>query len=148
MSSKVYIGADHAGFKLKEKLKKWLDKKHIQYEDVGAKTLDKDDDYPDFAEKLARKVVKDKSLGILICGSAQGVCIAANKIRGARAVVPFDVKEAKLAREHNKANVICLSGWYFNPLKATKMVWKFFKTPFSKEQRHIRRVEKISKLEL
>jgi ribose 5-phosphate isomerase B len=145
--AKIYIGADHAGYKLKERLKKWLEKKHIEVEDVGAKALDPDDDYPDYAEKLAKKVVKAKSLGILICGSAQGVCIAANKIKGARAVVPFNVKEAKLSREHNKANVICLSGWYFNPKKANSLVWKFLRTPFSKDERHRRRVEKIMKLE-
>ncbi len=145
--AKIFIGADHGGFKLKEKLKLWLQKKNLEVEDMGARQLDRVDDYPDFAEKVARKVVSNKSLGILICGSAQGMCIAANKIKGVRAVVPFSVKEAQLAREHTMANVICLSGWYFNPLKAKKLVWKFLTTAFSKEPRHLRRVEKIKALE-
>src|SRR3989338_1795543 len=145
--TKIYIGADHAGFKLKEKLKNWLGKKYLEVEDVGALTFNQGDDYPDFAEKVARKVVREKSLGILLCGSAQGMCIAANKIKGVRAVVPFSVKEAELARKHTMANIICLSGWYFNPFKAKKLVWTFLRTPFYKDERHIRRVEKIKKLE-
>lgn len=147
MATKIYIGGDHAGFKLKEKLKKWLVGKHVNVQDLGAFKLEKGDDYPDYAEKVARKVVKDKSLGILICGSAQGVCIAANKIKGIRAVVPFSVKEAELSRQHEMANVICLSGWYFNPVKAQRLVWKFLRTPFSKDERHIRRINKIKALE-
>ncbi|HLC52340.1 MAG TPA: RpiB/LacA/LacB family sugar-phosphate isomerase [Candidatus Nanoarchaeia archaeon] len=147
MATKIYIGADHAGFKLKEKLKKWLEKKKIEYEDLGAKILDKNDDYPDYAEKVAKKVVKEKSLGILICGSAQGICIAANKIKGVRAVVPFSLKEAELSRQHEMANIICLSGWYFNPIKAQGLAWKFLRTPFSKDERHIRRINKIKALE-
>ena len=145
--TKIYIGADHAGFKLKEKLKVWLLKKKLEIEDAGALTFNPSDDYPDFAEKVARKVVREKSLGILLCGSAQGMCIAANKVRGVRAVVPFSVKEAELARRHTMANIICLSGWYFNPLKAKKLVWTFLRTPFSKEERHLKRVEKIKQLE-
>ena len=146
-TNKIYIGADHAGFKLKEKLKKWLLKKGLEMEDVGAAAFNPGDDYPDFAEKAARKVVRDKSLGILLCGSAQGMCIAANKIKGARAVVPFSVKEAQLSRRHNMANIICLSGWYFNHLKSKRLVWAFLTTPFSQEERHRRRIEKIKRLE-
>ena len=144
---KIYIGSDHAGFKLKQKVKKWLDKNSIQYEDLGAHKLDPKDDYPDFAEKVAKKVTRNKTKGILICGSAQGVCIAANKIKGALAVVPFSIKEAQLAREHEDANIICLSGWYFMPQKAVRMVRKFLNTKFSGAARHRRRLQKIKKLE-
>src|SRR3989338_9164341 len=114
----IYLGTDHAGFKLKEKIKRWLDAQNIAYEDLGNTIYDKKDDYPIYAERVAHAVAKGKSLGILVCGSAQGVSIAANKVPKIRAVVPFSVKEAKLSREHEDANIICLSGWYFLPGKA------------------------------
>lgn len=143
----IYIGADHAGFQLKEKLKKWLAHKKVPYVDVGNKVLDQKDDYPDFAISLARNVVAEKSLGILVCGSAQGMCIVANKIKGARAVIPYSMKEARLSKEHNNANIMCLSGWFTHFHKAKRMIELFLTTPFSKEPRHVRRVEKIKKLE-
>ncbi|MEK6863254.1 MAG: RpiB/LacA/LacB family sugar-phosphate isomerase [Nanoarchaeota archaeon] len=143
----IYIGADHAGFKLKEKIKAWLNHKGISVVDVGNKILNPKDDYPDFAAVLARKVVAERSLGILICGSAQGMCIAANKIKGARAVVPGSLKEARLSKEHNNANIICLSGWFMHLHKAKRMIEIFLTVPFSKEPRHARRVAKIKRLE-
>ena len=144
---KIYIGSDHAGFKLKQKLKRWLDKKEIPYEDLGDLVLDKSDDYPDYAEKVARAVVKSKTKGVLLCGSAQGVCITANKIKGIRAVIPFSLAEARLARQHDDANIICLSGWYSHFHKATQMLNIFLKTEFSTAKRHRRRVNKIKMLE-
>ena len=143
----IYIGSDHAGFHLKEKIRKWLEHKHVPYIDVGNKRLDPKDDYPDFAIALARKVVADKSLGILVCGSAQGMCIAANKIKGARAVIPYSLKEARLSKEHNNANIICLSGWFMHMHKAKRMIEVFLTTPFSQEPRHVRRLQKIRRLE-
>ncbi len=151
---KIYIGADHAGFKLKEKLKKWLDSKKINYEDVGNLVLDMKDDYPDYAIPLAEKVVKGKTKGILLCGSAEGVCIAANKVKGALAVNPHGLNQTKLAREHEGANIICIAGGGsvkkqasipFN--LATKMITAFLNTPFSKATRHKRRIAKIKKYE-
>src|SRR3989344_8411797 len=118
MGKKIYLGSDHAGFKLKQKVEAWLHRKNIPYEDLGNRAYDPSDDYPDFAEIVAKRSVDEKSFGILICGSAQGMCIAANKIKGARAIVPYSLKEAKLSREHNHANIICLSGWYTHPHKA------------------------------
>ena len=144
---KIYLGSDHAGFALKEKLKRWLEKNNYLYQDLGNVILDVTDDYPDFAIKVAKAVASKKALGILLCGSAQGMCIAANKIKGVRAVVPFSLKEVRLAREHNDANIICLSGWYFHFHKATQLLQKFLTTSFSKEARHIRRLNKIRRLE-
>lgn len=144
---KIYIGSDHNGFKLKEKLKKWLEKKKIPYVDLGNQVLDPKDDYPDYAAKVAKAVVKNKSLGILVCGSAQGVCLAANKIKGARAVIPYSLKEARLAKDNDNANIICLSGWFAHLNKAKKMIQIFLSTPFSKALRHVRRLKKIKKLE-
>ena len=143
----IYIGSDHAGFHLKEKIRKWLEHKHVPYIDVGNKRLDPKDDYPDFAIALARKVVADKSLGILVCGSSHGMCIAANKIKGARAVIPYSLKEARLSKEHNNANIICLSGWFMHMHKAKRMIEVFLTTPFSQEPRHVRRLQKIRRLE-
>jgi len=143
----VYLGADHAGFALKEKIKHWLERNHIPYQDLGNLVYDPNDDYPDFAQKVAQKVIKEKTFGILLCGSAQGMSIAANKIKGIRAVVPFSIKEARLARQHNDANIICLSGWYTHFYRATKMLETFLLTPFSNEPRHIRRLNKIKKIE-
>jgi ribose 5-phosphate isomerase B len=146
MIKRIYLGADHAGFELKEKIKKWLIRKGIPYGDLGNQELNPNDDYPDYAIKVARRSVREKTLGILFCGSAQGMCIAANKIKGAKAVVPFSIKEARLAREHNDANVLCLSGWYYHFHKATKLIDTFIDTKFSKAERHVRRLKKIEAL--
>lgn len=143
----IYLGADHAGFALKEKIKKWFTKKKIPFVDLGDQKLRPTDDYPDYAAKVARVVAKDKTLGILLCGSAQGICIAANKIKGIRAVAPFDPNEAVLSRKHEDANIICLSGWFFTLMKAKKMIGLFLNTPFSGEARHVRRINKIKRLE-
>lgn len=143
----IYLGADHRGFSLKEKIKLWLDKKNVQYEDMGNTIPDPKDDYPDFAEKVARKVIKENTFGILICGSSQGVCVAANKIKGIRAVTPYNIKEARVAREHVDANIICLADWFVHFHEATKMIEVFLTTPFSEAERHIRRLNKISKIE-
>ncbi len=143
----VYIGADHAGFLLKEKIKKWLVKKKILVEDLGNLKLDKNDDYPDYALKVARKVVSSGSKGILCCGSSQGVCVTANKVRGVRAVTPVTVKETQLAREHLDANVICLSGWNTPSSLGMKIIAQFLQTSFSQEERHVRRINKIKKIE-
>lgn len=144
---KIYLGADHAGFKLKEGIKKYLLKLEYKVFDEGALNFDKTDDYPDFAKKVSKKVAKTKEQGILICGSSQGVCIAANKFKGIRAVSVLDIKDAKLTREHNDANVLCLSGRKLSLEKAIKIVIIWLKTEFGKEIRHTRRLKKIAKLE-
>ncbi len=143
----LYLGSDHAGFTLKEKLKRWLKGRNIPYKDLGDRKLDPKDDYPDYAAKVARKVARENTKGILVCGSAQGICIAANKIKGIRAVVPFSVKEATLSREHEDANVICLSGWFQDYNKSIRMLDAFLHTRFSGAVRHTRRLKKIQMLE-
>lgn len=141
----IYLGADHAGFKLKEQVKKYLSGKKYKISDQGAFKFEKDDDYPDFAAKVAKKV--PGGVGLLFCGSSHGVCIAANKIRGARAVAVSSVRDARLTREHNDANVLCLSGWNLKLNAAKKIVDAWLKTDFSGEDRHTRRLEKINRLE-
>lgn len=151
----IHIGADHAGFQLKEYLKKYLQKKGYAVRDWGAHKLVKTDDYPDYAAKVARAVQKN-GMGILICGSAEGICIAANKIKGIRAVPIWNTKLAQLSREHNDANVLCLSGGAMrkpvkqlalSPKQAEQIVNTWLKTPFSNKPRHKRRIEKIKRLE-
>lgn len=145
----IFLGADHAGFKLKEELKVYLEKqKNYLVHDLGAKKLEENDDYPDFAETVGRAVAESKQgLGILCCGSGQGMCIAANKIKGIRAASVSSVKEAKLSRQHTNANILCLSGWNLTKAKAHQLVSSWLETPFSEAARHNRRIKKIAKLE-
>lgn len=142
----IHIGADHAGFQLKEHLKKYLQKKKYPVNDWGAYEYIQADDYPDYAAKVA-KAVQKTGKGILVCGSAEGICIAANKTKGIRAVPVWNTKLAKLSREHNDANVLCLSGWMLTRKKAEQIVLTFLKTEFSGEARHKRRIEKIRRME-
>ena len=151
----IYLGADHAGFELKEKIKEDLIKKGQKVADLGAHTLDKNDDYPDYAKAVADKVAADSSAkGILFCGSAEGVCIAANKVKGIRAVAVWSTTNAKMSRAHNDANVLCLSGGQtLEPIPATsfeearEIVDTWLATPFSGAERHQRRIQKIHELE-
>ena len=142
----MFIGADHAGFALKQMIAKRLNKS-FHVEDLGNKAYDANDDYPDVALRVGRAVVKNKSVGILVCGSAQGMCIAANKIRGVRAVVVNNLREALLTREHNDANILCLSGWNLKSSRALKLIGLFLRTPFTNNTRHVRRIKKIAALE-
>ncbi len=144
---KLILGSDHAGFELKEYLKKHLRKLKIQFEDLGPFSLNLGDDYPVFAAKVARKVAKNNNLkGVLMCGNAQGVCIAANKINGIRAAVCYDEHTAITSRTDDDANIICLRGRKFSKAKAAKLLKIWLDTPFSKAKRHIRRLNMIRKL--
>jgi ribose 5-phosphate isomerase B len=144
----IYIGSDHGGFELKGKIKKFLDANKYKCMDMGNKTFEKEDDYPDYAFKVAEKVAKEKdALGILFCRSSGGMIIAANKVKNIRAVSVSDEKSARHAREHNDANVIALSGDWMDEAQAKKIVKTFLESKFSNEDRHVRRLKKISKYE-
>src|SRR3989344_4731021 len=133
---KFYIGADHAGYKTKEELRKYLQKKGVKTIDIGTHG-EESVDYPDFAEKVAKKVASDRgSFGLLVCGTGIGMSIAANKIKGIRAANPFDAYTARVTREHNNANVICLGGRTYTPSRAKKILEAFLKAKPSKEKRH------------
>ena len=140
---KVYLGADHAGFELKEKIKKYLDKKGISYEDVGTFS-EESVDYPDYAFKLGKKVASEDGRGILVCGTGTGMCIAANKVRGVRAAVVYDEYSAKMSREHNDVNVICLRGRGFSDEENLRLLDIWLNSQFSAQERHKRRVGKIN----
>ena len=140
---KIIIGSDHAGFNLKEKLKKYFDKKKIKYEDKGTYSLERVD-YPDYAKKVARRIVKDKNArGILICGTGTGMVIAANKIKGVRAVVAYDNYSAKMSKKDNDANILTLRGRYFPYKKTQQIVNTWLNSKFSGKSRHKKRIKKI-----
>lgn len=145
---RVYLGTDHAGFELKEKIKSYLKESGYEVEDCGAFEFDKNDDYPDFISKAAEKVSKyPTSRGIVFGKSGAGECIVANKIKRIRAILGFNMKNVKLAREHNDANILSLGSVFINTELAKELVIIFLQTPFGNEERHTRRINKIKGIE-
>jgi ribose 5-phosphate isomerase B len=143
MMPKVAIGADHAGFEYKENLKKYLQENGYEVKDYGTNSPDSAD-YPDFAHPVAEAVEKKQAtLGVLICGSANGVAITANKHSGVRAAICWNEELASLARQHNNANVVCLPARYIDYELAEKITDRFLHEEFE-GGRHERRVNKIS----
>lgn len=144
----VYIGADHRGFELKERIKTRLIDEGFEVTDLGNDHLNPTDDYVDFALKVAEATTTSpENKGILFCGSGAGVDIVANKVSGIRSALVFDVARAKQAREHEDANVISLPADILEEQTAWEIVYLFLKTPFSEDPRHIRRLEKIEEVE-
>jgi len=141
----IYIGSDHAGYDLKEKIKKLLDKNKVKYNDLGTNSK-KPVDYPDYAKKVARKVIDNNgSKGILVCGTGTGMVIAANKIKGVRAIQAYDTYSTKMSRKDNDANILCLRARKFSFNKNKKLVNVWLKTKFSNKQRHNKRIKKLDK---
>lgn len=144
----IYLGSDHRGFALKEKLKNLLTEWGYEYEDVGPLEYNKDDDYPDYAKLVGEKVVvREGGKGILVCGSGIGVCIAANKIKGIRAGTMATSEQAKASVSDEDTNVLCLSADYTSEENNMEIAKAFLETKFSDEERHVRRVNKIKNLE-
>ncbi len=145
---KIFIASDHGGFYLKEELKGFLVGLGHSVEDMGNKSFDKGDDYPDYIFSLAEVVAASKGgLGIVIGRSGIGEAIAANKVNGVYAALCTNLKMAHKAREHNNANVISLGADYVGSTTAKRMVDIFLNARFSQAQRHKRRVTKIKKYE-
>jgi len=146
----IYLATDHAGFDLKEKIKAYLGELGMQVEDMGAFSVDPDDDYPDFVILAAQKVAEDPehNKGIVLGGSGQGEAIVANKIKGVRALLYYggSMDIVKLARQHNDANVLSLGARFVTEEEAKKAVKLWLETSFE-GGRHQRRVDKINKLE-
>ncbi|MBY0434812.1 MAG: ribose 5-phosphate isomerase B [Cyclobacteriaceae bacterium] len=143
MMQKIAIGADHAGFDLKESLKKWLSSNGYITKDFGTYSSESAD-YPDFAHPVASAVEnKEFDLGLLICGSANGVAMTANKHQGIRAAICWKEELASLAREHNDANILCLPARHISGELAEKILDRFLHASFE-GGRHGRRVNKIS----
>ena len=143
----IYLATDHAGFTLKETIKDYLLAEGYDVKDLGAYD-DTMSDYPDFIIPAAEAVAasNDTALGIVFGGSGIGECIAANKVVGARAAEAYDLYTAKKSREHNDANVLCLGGRTItkSPALAKKIVKAWLTTSFSKEDRYVRRIKKVS----
>ncbi|MBN1779239.1 MAG: RpiB/LacA/LacB family sugar-phosphate isomerase [Candidatus Buchananbacteria bacterium] len=144
---KVFLGSDHVGFVLKEKIKQYLKNKKITFVDLGPARLVNDDDYPDIAYQVARQVVKSKGRGILVCRNGVGVCVVANKVKGARAVNTDNLAVVKSARQDDDVNILCLGQAYVSEVKAKKIINVWLKTEFSGLSRHVRRIKKIQKIE-
>ena len=142
----VYIGADHGGFKLKDKIISKLRDDEWQIIDLSGK-YDPEDDYPEIAFKLAEKVVSENALGILICRSAAGVTVAANKVKGSRAAMAVNARQARKSREDDDINIICLSADYVDDDENIEITKGFLEAIFMADERFIRRLQEIKKYE-
>ncbi|MBC7900855.1 MAG: ribose 5-phosphate isomerase B [Saprospiraceae bacterium] len=143
---KIALAADHAGYEEKEKLKKTLDEIGVEYDDLGANSAESVD-YPDYARKVGEAVGRGEyEQGLLVCGSGTGMAIAANKVRGVRAAVAWNEDIARLARQHNNANVLSLPARFTSEEESAKIVKAWFAADFE-GGRHERRVEKITEVE-
>jgi len=150
-AKKIILGSDHAGFELKEQIKKFLIQSGIDVEDTGAHDFNPNDDYPKIILSAAKTVAEDpaNNKGIIFGASGQGEVIVANKVKGIRAAVYYgsNIEIVKLSRTHNNANVLSLGARFLNKKEAIEAVKIWLETPFSEEERHSRRIKQISKLE-
>jgi len=147
MKMRVALGADHGGFALKNELVTRL-RQSFEITDLGAHKLDPDDDYPDFADAVARAVASNQAeRGIIICGSGVGACVAANKVPGVRACLCHDTYSARQGVEHDDMNVICLGARVIGVELAVEVATAFLQATFSGEERHRRRLEKVMAIE-
>ena len=145
---KIHIGSDHAGLEFKAKIIEHLKSKGHQVEDHGPHQYDALDDYPVFCIPAAQATAADPaSFGIVLGGSGNGEQMAANKVKGVRAALVWSIETAKLAREHNNANVISIGGRMHNEQFCLELVDTFLATPFTGDERHVRRIGQISKFE-
>ncbi len=145
----VYLGADHRGFHLKERVAHWLRVWNFPFEDLGNKQLDEEDDYPDWASKVAKKVSEHEgeAVGIVVCGSGVGVDIVANKYPGIRCGLGLGAAQIKAARADDDINILALPADFLSIKKAKKIVEAFAQTEFEKEERKVRRINKILEIE-
>ena len=145
---KIYLASDHAGYELKMKVKTYLEEQNFETEDCGDFEPTPGDDYPTFISRASEKVSKDNdSFAIVFGKSGAGEEMVANKFPNVRAVLGFNKENVKLSREHNDANVLSLGSEFIDEKKAIEFTKLFLETPFSKDPRHIRRIEEINKIE-
>lgn len=144
--SKLFLASDHAGFELKNALAAFLREQGHEVEDLGPHALDPGDDYPDFIKPLAERVAGTPgAMGVALGGSGEGEAMAADRVPGARAAVYYggDLNIIRLSREHNDANILSLGARFLTPEQAKEAVALWLATPFSGEERHVRRIEKL-----
>ncbi|MFA6522700.1 MAG: RpiB/LacA/LacB family sugar-phosphate isomerase [Patescibacteria group bacterium] len=148
MQHLVFLGADHAGLDLKVSLLEHLEMRGVHVEDLGAYTLDPNDDYPQFASAVAEAVLSHEgSLGILVCGNAEGVCMVANKFDGIRAGIGFSIEATQTMRTDDDANILCLPGRIKTKDDPLLIAETFLQTHPSHEERHKRRLAQIQEIE-
>src|SRR3989344_6015527 len=145
----LYIEADHRGFKLKKKIKKYLEKISLPYEDLGAVSYIENDDYPDYAKFVAQKVSDDKrdGRGIVICGSGVGMDIVANKFKNVRSGLCFSPKMAEIAKRDDNINVLALAADFTSFWRIKRIIKKWIETNFADEEKYLRRIRKIEDIE-
>lgn len=146
---KIYIAADHNGFEMKNEIADWLRNQKHDVTDFGADEFDKGDDYPDYGIKVAEAVAKDPDnrYGVLVCGSGVGMAVIADKVPGIRAALVHDPKIAEAAQRDDDINVLALGADYIDANRAQDVILHWLNTPFSGEERHERRIQKISDYE-
>jgi len=145
----IFIGADHRGYNLKEVLKIYLKELSLECEDLGAKKFNPEDDYPDFALTVAKKVAEnpEENRGILICGSGVGVDIVANKIKGIRSALCFDAAQARASRNDDKANILSIASDFTAEGKTKEIIKVWLETSYAKLEKYERRLNKIKEIE-
>jgi len=143
----IYLGADHGGFIFKEKIKIFLNELKIKYQDLGNLKFDPNDDFPDFAIAVAKKVVETGEKGMLIYTNGLGMCIVANKVKGIRAVNVTTKKVAEQAREHLDSNILCIGAHVVSFKNVKKIIKTWLGTDFFKKDKYIRRLEKLRQME-
>ncbi len=144
----IYLGSDHRGFRLKEKVKAWLSLWGYEFKDMGAFKLDPFDDYTVYAQKVAKAVGKNKnSKGILLCGSGVGVNVVANKFDGVRASVGKSSSQVEAGRKHDDMNILVIAADFTGEKQVKEMLRVFLETEFDQESRHKKRLEDISRIE-
>ncbi len=141
----IFVGADHGGFELKNALIEYLHEKNIRIEDLGNYQLDPEDDFPDYAKKVAQAVLQkpEEFLGIVICRSGVGVAIAVNRSKGIRCGLGFEANQVKHMRENDHVNVLALAADFLDPETAKNLVDVFIETQPKKEQKYLRRINKL-----
>ena len=145
--SRVFLGTDHAGYDLKEHLRAWLVAEGHEVVDCGATAFDPEDDYPSFCIEAARRAVAEGGYAVVLGGSGNGEQMSANKVPGARAALCWSAEIARLAREHNDANVCSLGARFLSDDDAVEVVRTFLSTAFTGDDRHVRRIAEISAYE-
>ncbi|HUW24665.1 MAG TPA: RpiB/LacA/LacB family sugar-phosphate isomerase [Patescibacteria group bacterium] len=142
----IYLGADHRGYGLKEKIKTWLKGWEYEFEDLGNDRLDSEDDYPDFAIKVAKKLGKEGNFGVLVCESGVGMDIVANRFPKVRCGLGFSQQQIRLAKRDDNINCLTLAADFVSDDDAKAIIQIFLETQFSKGEKYLRRLKKIEKI--
>jgi ribose 5-phosphate isomerase B len=146
---KIFIGADHNGFEYKSQLAKALELAGHEVVDEGDLSIDPNDDFPQFASKVVNALLAandPEARGILVCGSGQGMCMAANRFKGIRAALCWNINEARASRNDDDANVLCLSSKYLSLEESGSIMATFLSTPFAGAPRYVRRIQQLDQL--